>query len=236
MEEKKPLESKLTHTSKEPEAQVWAQIGTKSYDPPVQSNDKIAKKEEPPAKENGEGAQAVESTETPEVMDVGTTESEKPNEEEKTEDAEQKEEPKAKELPKSKSFTVGDGFVEPSTNSEEKSGDDDAKGGDKRDSRSRTRSRSRERKRSPGSKYNDYTTNSSDPRDVRSRVFIGHLSTDNCTKQEVDDLFQPFGKVLGINLQNGYGFVQYENEKSVKEAIKHLHATVFHGDKLGMHT
>lgn len=249
MEEKKPLESELTHTSKEPEAQLWAQIGTKSYDPPVPSTDKTAKpkKEESPSKkptsqENGtseDPPQDKESTENAEesnFIDVGNSEAEKPEEKmeatsEEDEKAKESKE-KSKELPKSKSFTLGDGFVEPS----ETETKDSPKGKESKDKeKTRSRSRSRERKRSPSSrdKYSDYTTNSSMPEDIKSRVFIGHLNTDKCDKKEVDELFRPFGKILGVNLQNGYGFVQYEEEKSVKEAIKHLHGTVFKEDKLG---
>ena len=249
MEENKPLESPLTHTSKEPEAQVWAQIGTKSYDPLLQSSDKTTKpKEESPSKkptsqENGTPgnvSQGKEGTDSPEeVIDVGNSESEKLTSEEAQKAIEKESKEKSKELPKSKSFTLGDGFVEPVAETETKT-KDSSKGKESKDKAkrsTRSRSRSRERKRSPSSKdkdkYNDYTTNSSMPEDIKSRVFVGHLNTDKCEKTEVDELFRPFGKILGVNMQNGYGFVQYEEEKSVKEAIKHLHGTVFKDEKLG---
>lgn len=245
MDEKKPLESRLlSHTSKEPEAQVWAQIGTKSYDPPLPSNDKVTKpqKDDSPLKktptkektENGtpEGSLEKEDTGNQDVqyfIDTGV-------EPAKSEGTEEKDASKPTEsLPKSKSLALADGFEntpEETKETKEKKENNDAK------EKSRSRSRSRERKRSkrsPNRKYiPDYTTNSNNPDDVKSRVFVGHLNTDACEKSEVEDLFKPYGKVLGITLQNGYGFVQYEDEKSVKDAIKHLHATMFHDRQLGM--
>lgn len=211
MEEKKPLDSRsLSHTSKEPEAQLWAKIGTSSYDPSIKPAQAIAsEKNSAPTNDNG----AQEATEA----------TQEPQEETKTDTDAQAEEKKAETLPKRKSNTLGDGF--------------DANGSEeKKESRSRSRSRSRERRRrsrSPPDKRHDYSTSSMNQKDIKSRIFIGHLNTTECTKKDVEEVFGPYGKINGINLQNGYGFVQYENEDSVKEAIKKCHNTTFMGSKIG---
>lgn len=186
MDEKKPLDSRsLTHTSKEPEAQVWAQIGTSSYDPPIEPT--------------------VSREEASNVQEIPFSGSSKfpvdKNAEEKTQEGKSLE-----------------------NNSEELE-------------RSRSRSRSRERGHNEDGEEKEgslgYTTSSNNLVDIRSRVFVGHLHTKECTKEDVLELFKPFGTVLGVNLRNGYGFVQFSEEMSVRDAIKQLHGTKFFGHKIG---
>jgi RNA recognition motif-containing protein len=75
-------------------------------------------------------------------------------------------------------------------------------------------------------------TNSNDPKMIRSRVFVGHLNTEKCSRSELEDLFSPFGKVASCSLQHGYGFVQYYEEQAAKRAITELHGLQFKGMKL----
>jgi hypothetical protein len=52
------------------------------------------------------------------------------------------------------------------------------------------------------------------------RVFVGNIDT-TCTKREVQELFEPFGKVFEeIRFHRGYGFIQYDNEESAKKAVE----------------
>lgn len=104
---------------------------------------------------------------------------------------------------------------EASTSTEEKKDGGDATSG-KSDGRSRDR------------------TNSSDPKMIRARVFVGHLNTEKCSRSELEDLFSPFGTVTSCSLQHGYGFVQYGDEQAAKRAITELHGLQFKGMKLGM--
>ena len=76
-------------------------------------------------------------------------------------------------------------------------------------------------------------TNSGNPKMIRARIFVGHLNTEKAARKDVEDLFAPFGNVLGVSLQNGYGFVQYELEEEAKKAIKELHGTHFCGMRMG---
>lgn len=113
-----------------------------------------------------------------------------------------------------KKYTIGDGFEEPVVNS---------------------RSRSHERRSQSEEKdeFPDYSTHSSNVEDLRSRVFVGHLNTKECEKKDVVEVFHPYGTILGVNLQRGYGFVQFEKEESALEAIKELKGTLFFGQNLG---
>ena len=223
MEEKKPLDSRsLSHTSKEPEAQVWAQIGTSSYDPPIKPAPAIATDKAPSTtpttKENG----VPKENSTTSSQEKATEEAPEPQKETETkpeESSKGSEEKKNGSPPtKRKSNTLGDGFE----NTE----------GESKSKRSRSRSRER-RRRSRSPLRSDYSTSSMNQKDIRSRVFIGHLNTTECSKKDIEEMFGPYGKINGINLQHGYGFVQYDNEDSVKEAIKKCHNTTFLGARIG---
>lgn len=97
-----------------------------------------------------------------------------------------------------KKYTIGDGFEEPVVNS---------------------RSRSHERRSQSSSEekdeFPDYSTHSSNVEDLRSRVFVGHLNTKECEKKDVVEVFHPYGTILGVNLQRGYGFVQFEKRRAL---------------------
>lgn len=122
-----------------------------------------------------------------------------------------------------------------------KSNDVDEKKNKQKRSRKRSRSRSRNRSRSPSDRDRDsqqrlqdkHDTSSNAPYMIRSRIFVGHLDTDNVTKKEVKQLFSPYGKVIGVALHQGYGFVQYDNADSAKAAIKEAHGTPVAGMKIG---
>ena len=262
MEEKKPLESRLTHTSKEPEAQAWAQIGTKSYDSPITlmpssetiGMPKVEEKVVEKVEENG-----VDTNELPEEKPLPPQEVQ---EEEEAEEEEEKEE-KGNEIALADTACIDTG-AEPAnsddntaveTNTPNKQNDlkEQRKKNTLSDgfetttepsphrSRDRSRSRERRRERSPDKrgkkeadkKYPSYRTNSKNVDDLRARVFIGHLNTDECDESDVETVFKPYGKIMGVTLQNGYGFVQYDNEKSVLEAIKNVHGVAFRNMKLG---
>ena len=76
-------------------------------------------------------------------------------------------------------------------------------------------------------------TSSSDPKMMNSRVFVGNLPSDKVSRQDVEKLFQSYGKILGVSLHKSYGFIQFEDEDSAKEAVKGLHGTMLRGLTLG---
>lgn len=70
---------------------------------------------------------------------------------------------------------------------------------------------------------------------MNSRVFIGNLPSDKLSRQEVEKLFEPYGKILGVSMHRSYGFVQFDNEESAKEAVQNTNGSVICGLKLGEH-
>lgn len=56
-------------------------------------------------------------------------------------------------------------------------------------------SRRRSRSLSPG-RYSR-SCSSNDPRDLERRIFVGNLPTSDMEKKDLEDLFSPYGKVVG---------------------------------------
>ena len=212
MDERSPLDNRsLSHTSREPEGQAWAQIGTKAgtkvqtVTPPAttaSSASPAAPAKDPPRAEedalsdDGRSLQVVEDAEQERSNDDSTNNAT----EEKKESAEA-------------SSAAAPGSATSSTTA-----------ADKLDGSGRERSEKNVRDR----------TNSLDPKSIRARVFVGHLNTEKCSRSELEDLFSPFGAVASCSLQHGYGFVQYYDEQAAKRAITELHGLQFKGMKLGM--
>jgi len=42
-------------------------------------------------------------------------------------------------------------------------------------------------------------TNIEDPRFLNARIFIGNLASERTTKQDLENLFQAYGKILGTS-------------------------------------
>ncbi|XP_045192584.1 nuclear receptor coactivator 5-like isoform X2 [Mercenaria mercenaria] len=114
-------------------------------------------------------------------------------------------------------------------------------------SRSRTRSRSREsrnssfrverRSRSSSRQFREKEvtsrTNIEDPAFLNARIFIGKLPSDRCSKEELEELFVPYGKILGVSIHDrGFGFVQFEKEEDARKAQEAENGTKFKGQVL----
>ncbi|KAJ6634664.1 Heterogeneous nuclear ribonucleoprotein C [Pseudolycoriella hygida] len=61
-------------------------------------------------------------------------------------------------------------------------------------------------------------TNSQDPQAVNSRVFVGNLNTFQCSKTDVERMFQKYGRLAGISMHKGYAFVQFTNPFDARNA------------------
>lgn len=225
MEERAPLDRQsLQHTSKEPEAQVWAQIGTPQYNPPVpqtqaeqQTNDVKSPLESYKIPKVGSSSTVEEAAKSSgDVRDEESDEELQVDENAETvlADVEPTEASGNKE-------TVESTDEKTSQKKEETISDKEDKKPDKEDGK-------------PGEDEDPTPyTSSNDPKLIKARVFVGQLDTSKVTKKDVEKVFEPFGKLLGVLLLNGYGFVQYEEEECAKKAIKDAHGTEICGSKIG---
>lgn len=95
-------------------------------------------------------------------------------------------------------------------------------------SRKRSRSRSRSHSHGPSGPSTSgqsaakqsyyYGTNSSDPRMIASRLFLGNLPYE-ITKDDLRGIFSKYGKIIGLTLLKGFGFIQYETEEIAQAAV-----------------
>lgn len=222
MEERAPLDRQsLQHTSKEPEAQVWAQIGTPQYNPPVLQTQA----------EQQTNSQ-LESFKIPKIGSSSTVE------ESAKSSGEARDEESDEELQVDENAETVLADVEPTeaSGNKENAESTDGKTPQKKEE---TNSEKEDKKsdkedRKPGEDEDPTPyTSSNDPKLIKARVFVGQLDTSKVTKKDVEKVFEPFGKLLGVLLLNGYGFVQYEEEECAKKAIKDAHGTEICGSKIG---
>lgn len=52
-------------------------------------------------------------------------------------------------------------------------------------------------RRSPPSGRYSRSCSSNDPRDLERRIFVGNLPTSDMEKKDLEDLFSPYGKIVG---------------------------------------
>lgn len=72
-----------------------------------------------------------------------------------------------------------------------------------------------------------------DPATANSRIYIGNIA-EPVVQENLDQKFRAHGKILGLVLQRGFGFIQYENEYQAKQAIEAEHGCMFYGKKLNV--
>lgn len=72
-----------------------------------------------------------------------------------------------------------------------------------------------------------------DPSTAGSRIFVGHLQTDDMNKAELEEHFTKYGKVVGSLINRGFGFVQFENDEAARNAIQKEDGAMFKGRRIG---
>lgn len=75
-------------------------------------------------------------------------------------------------------------------------------------------------------RYDEYLNNENKITEMsnippKSRLFIGNLPLKNVTKVDLFRIFNRYGHILQINIKNAFGFIQFDNPKSVLDSIKY---------------
>lgn len=76
-------------------------------------------------------------------------------------------------------------------------------------------------------------TNSSDPRAVNARVFVGNLNTVSLSKDDVRAMFDRYGPIDAISMHRGYAFIQYGEEQAARNAVAGEDQRVYLGQQIG---
>ncbi|XP_032370043.1 nuclear receptor coactivator 5 isoform X11 [Etheostoma spectabile] len=91
-------------------------------------------------------------------------------------------------------------------------------------------SRRRSRSASPG--RFSRTCSSNDPREMERRIFVGNLPTSDMEKKDLEDLFSPYGKIVGVSMFRGFGFVQFERVEEAEAAKSAQKGRIYKGYKI----
>ena len=233
MEERAPLDRRsLQHTSKDLEGQIWAQIGTPQYNPPVAP---VQASEATTTNKLNICTSPLESYKIPKLGS-----STKAEETAKISSAggDSRDDDSDTELHVDENAETVLVEAEPELTEPKDSGAEEkpaSKGEEEKpDKEEKEKNSDKDKESSGGDSYIDDVpyTSSNDPKLIKARVFIGQLNTSKCTKKDVEKVFAPYGKLLGVLLLHGYGFVQYEDEECAKKAIKEAHGAEICGSKI----
>lgn len=91
---------------------------------------------------------------------------------------------------------------------------------------------SRRRSRSPSAGSYQRSCSSNDPRDLERRIFVGNLPTSDMEKKDLEELFSTYGKVVGVSMFRGFGFVQFEHVEEAEAAKLHQKGRIYKGYKI----
>lgn len=69
-----------------------------------------------------------------------------------------------------------------------------------------------------------------DPNKANSRIFVGNLP--QCTRDELESICIPYGKVLASLVQKNFGFVQFESEEIANKVASALTKSTFKGNTI----
>lgn len=69
-----------------------------------------------------------------------------------------------------------------------------------------------------------------DPNMANNRVFMGNLP--QCTREELESICLPYGKVLASLVQKNFGFVQFESEEIANKVSSALTKSTFKGNTI----
>ena len=232
MEERAPLDRRsLQHTSKDLEGQIWAQIGTPQYNPPVapvQASEATTTNKVNICTSPLESykipklGSSTKAEETAKISSASAGGDSRDDDSDTELHVDENAETVLVEAESEHSEPKESGAEEkPASKGEEEKSDKEEK-------------ENKDKESSAGDSYIDDVpyTSSNDPKLIKARVFIGQLNTSKCTKKDVEKVFAPYGKLLGVLLLHGYGFVQYEDEECAKKAIKEAHGAEICGSKI----
>ncbi|KAM6947366.1 nuclear receptor coactivator 5 isoform 1-T1 [Lycodopsis pacificus] len=91
---------------------------------------------------------------------------------------------------------------------------------------------SRRRSRSPSPGQFSRNCSSSDPRDLERRIFVGNLPTSDMEKKDLEEMFSPYGKIIGVSMFRGFGFVQFEGVEEAEAAKAGQKGRIYKGYKI----
>lgn len=62
-------------------------------------------------------------------------------------------------------------------------------------------------------------------------VFVGNIGR-RVRSDDIRDPFKKFGRILDVDLKNGFGFVEFEDKRDAADAVKELNGIRIQGDRI----
>lgn len=72
-----------------------------------------------------------------------------------------------------------------------------------------------------------------DPATASSRIYVGNIP-ETVVADNLEQKFNVHGRILGLVLQRGFGFIQFENDEQAQTAIDREHGSMFYGRKINV--
>ncbi|KAH8547717.1 hypothetical protein BGW37DRAFT_509997 [Umbelopsis sp. PMI_123] len=66
---------------------------------------------------------------------------------------------------------------------------------------------------------------------MSTRVYLGRLARD-CRDRDIEKLFRGYGDIREINLKNGFGFVEFRDNRDAEDVVYDFHGKEFLGERL----
>lgn len=67
---------------------------------------------------------------------------------------------------------------------------------------------------------------------MERRIFVGNLPTSDMEKKDLEDLFSQYGKIVGVSMFRGFGFVQFERIEDAEAAKAGHKGRIYKGYKI----
>lgn len=65
---------------------------------------------------------------------------------------------------------------------------------------------------------------------MSTRVYLGRLARD-CRDRDIEKLFRGYGDIREINLKNGFGFVEFRDNRDAEDVVYDFHGKEFLGER-----
>ncbi len=69
--------------------------------------------------------------------------------------------------------------------------------------------------------------------DLSCRIFIGNLASEKTSKEELEEVFSKYGRIVEIVLRKSFGFIQFDNPQAAQDAIAHENGKTLGGLRVG---
>eukprot|EP00128_Syssomonas_multiformis_P002718 Colp12_sorted_trinity150504_noHs@29767 len=64
-----------------------------------------------------------------------------------------------------------------------------------------------------------------------ARLYVGNLNY-RVRERDLEDEFSRYGRIIALDMKNGFGFVEYEDRRDAEDAVRALHGIDLEGNRI----